>query len=91
MIYSPGDWTKKELIALCNFAPEDEFSEDPDVLYSGEIIDADGGGIKYRPEEGANKTAGSTTSPSSISEIPLVPYSIEGNLFEIRPLKDNKD
>ena len=80
MIYSPGDWTKKELISLFNFAPEKQFSEDPDVLYAGEMIDVDGGGIKYYTQEAARG-----------SEITLEPYSIEGNLFEIRHLKGRKN
>lgn len=91
MIYSTGDWTRKELISLFNFAPEKQFSEDPDVLYAGEMIDVDGGGIKYYVREAASGKDGKEESLSNISEITLEPYSIEGNLFEIRHLKGRKN
>jgi len=45
MVYEPGEWSEEELKILFNFAPEEQASSDTDVLYSGEMIDVESGGI----------------------------------------------
>ena len=46
MVYVPGEWTEEELKKMFDFAPEEQKSSDPDVLYSGEMIDVGNGGVK---------------------------------------------
>jgi len=43
MIY---EWSLNEMRTLFSFAPEDTESSDPDVLYRGELIDVEQGGIR---------------------------------------------
>ncbi len=53
MVYVQGEWTQKELNKLFNFAPEEIESSNPDVLYSGELIDVESGGIKSNQSQQA--------------------------------------
>lgn len=46
MINESGEWSAKELKQLFDFAPEDSIASDTDILYSGECIDVENGGIK---------------------------------------------
>jgi hypothetical protein len=89
MIYMPGEWSEKELKSLFNFAPEDVVSEDSDVLYSGEMIDAKNGGIKYRLYDDIQQDTPGAQSKKNLTEISIEPYSIQGNLFEIKNLNNN--
>lgn len=65
----PNDWSLNELRSLFTFAPEDTRSADPDVLYRGELIDVERGGIISYQEE-KPKTA------SKFSEISLPPPTL---------------
>lgn len=89
MIYVPGEWSEKEIRSLFSFAPEDTESEDPDVLYSGEMIDVKNGGIKLRLGEQAQPYETAAQQEKKFAEIGLEPYSIQGNLFEIKALNSS--
>jgi hypothetical protein len=46
MTNKSGEWSIKEIKQLFNFAPEETMASDPDILYAGECIDVERGGIK---------------------------------------------
>ena len=45
------EWSLNEMRTLFSFAPEDTESSDPDVLYRGELIDVEKGGIQTIEEK----------------------------------------
>ena len=92
MTYVQGEWSKQELKSLFNFAPEDKESADPDVLYSGEMIDVEAGGIKTNlAEEIGVEPTTSNRQANNYSEIAAAPISIEGNIFEIKSVLKSKN
>lgn len=65
----PQDWTLEELRRYFTFAPEDQASSDAEVLYRGELIDVERGGIRSYEEE-KPKTA------TKFTELSLPPPTI---------------
>ena len=45
------DWTLEELRRYFTFTAEDQTTSDPDILYRGELIDVERGGIRSYKEE----------------------------------------
>jgi len=65
----PQDWTLEELRRYFTFTAEDQSTSDPDILYRGELIDVERGGIRSYQEE-KPKTA------TKFTELSLPPPTI---------------
>jgi len=82
-LLNPGqDWTEGELLDLFRFQAEDSYSEDPDVLYRGELINVERGGIRHYTAEPRSNLM--VREPTNITEIQGSPYTV--NPAEIKKL-----
>ena len=65
----PQDWTLEELRRYFTFTAEDQSTSDPDILYRGELIDVERGGIRSYQEE-------KPKAASKFTEISLPPPTL---------------
>ncbi len=69
MVYQVCEWSENELKSMFNFAPEDTTSDDPDVLYSGEVINVESGGIKGLIDEESPQEVHKVFYPEEIENV----------------------
>lgn len=82
MGYASGEWTKEDIIALFGLDSNEQEESNPDVVYSGRLIEVKNEELEREEKHPSDKQQ----TFHSLSEIEASPHSIAGNLFEIRKL-----